>query len=141
MTRQIPEPVFTPGMTAEQIRETMDRYLAECTALAERLDEESLILGMGWSASVCAAHEATQGWLSATADRWYRALPERYMTPDSLRRPDWNHSHYLHDGDGHMVHPVITKQRPETEQDRQAAARIREILQKNGQKIQTRKSR
>lgn len=80
----------------------IDRWLDDRRAQDKRLDEESLILGLGWSPSVCATHEATMPWDSATADRWYRALPERYMTPDSMARPDWDHTHYPHDKHGHI---------------------------------------
>lgn len=105
----------------------LDRYLADRQALSHRLDEESLILSLGWSPSVCATHEAMLPWDNATADRWYRALPERYMTPDKLARPDWDHSHYPHDKNG-RIGRVATRQRPETEEDRQAAADVRAAL-------------
>jgi hypothetical protein len=66
----------------------LDRYLTDRATLAKRLDEESLILGLGWSPSVCATHEATQSWMSATASRWYHALPERWMAdlPGDMRK-------------------------------------------------------
>jgi hypothetical protein len=66
----------------------LDRYLADRQALSERLDEESLILGLGWSPSVCATHEAMLPWDNATSSRWYRALPERWMVdlPAEMRQ-------------------------------------------------------
>jgi hypothetical protein len=69
-------PAVTPWDGTEA---DLDRYLADCQALSRRLDEQSLILGLGWSASVCLTHEATLPWDSATAGRWYRALPERWF--------------------------------------------------------------
>jgi hypothetical protein len=118
---------------ASQIREPepnragMDRYLADCQARDERLDEEHLLLGVGRTAAVNMTHELVWEWQNATASRWWRALPERYMTPDSLARPDWDHSHYPHDEHGHIGR-VTTRQRPETEADREAARMVREIL-------------
>jgi hypothetical protein len=125
---QIAEPAFTEGMTREQRRAEMDRYLADCQVQMERLDEEHRLLGIGRSAAVYMSREITWDWQNATAGRWYQALPERYMTPDSLHRPDWDHSHYQHDENGHMDRHVTTLQRPETEADTRAAALIARIL-------------
>lgn len=123
---QIAEPDLANGTDADR-RAEMDRYLADCQVQMRRLDEEHLMLGIGRSAAVCMSHEITWGWQHATAGRWYQALPERYMTPDSLARPDWDHSHYPHDEYGHIGR-VTTGQRPETEADTEAAAMIARIL-------------
>lgn len=120
---QLGEPIFTEHMTREECRAAMDRYLAAGAALDRRLIEDNLVLGLGWSASVYLANEITSPWDIATADRWFRALPERYMTPDSLRRPDWNHSHYPHDEHG-RIGRVTTLQRPEPEPGSDEARQI-----------------
>ena len=122
------EPVTTTDMTRAQRRAEMDRYLADCQARAERLDEEHMLLGIGRTAAICMTHEATGSWEIATADRWYRALPERYMTPDTMTRPDWDHSHYVHDAHGRIGRRVTVLQRPETDQDREQMALVRRIL-------------
>lgn len=124
---QIPEPVITEGMTRVQRRAEMDRWLADCQAQSERLDEEHRLLGIGRTAAVCMTHEITGPWHIATASRWYMALPERYMTPDTLARPDWNHSHYPHDQHG-RIGRVTTIQRPETAEDLRAAEMVRAVL-------------
>lgn len=121
------EPVFTADMTRDEIRAEMDRWQAACHARDERLDEDHRLLGIGRTAAVCMTHEATGDWFTATADRWYRALPERYMTPDSLRRPDWDHSHYPHDEHGHIGR-VATRERPDTEEDTLAERLVANIL-------------
>lgn len=125
---QIAEPAFTEDMTRDQRRAEMDRYLADCQVQMERLDEEHRLLGIGRSAAVYMSHEITWEWQNATAGRWYQALPERYMTPDTLHRPDWDHSHYPHDESGRMGRRVTTLQRPETEEDVRASAMIAKIL-------------
>jgi hypothetical protein len=123
---QVAEP-GTEGTRAER-RAEMDRYLADCQAQIERLDEEHLLwLGGDRDAAVSMSHELVWSWDTATASRWWRALPERYMTPDSLKRPDWDHSHYPHDEHGRTGR-VTTRQRPETEEDRQAAELVGKIL-------------
>lgn len=127
LRNQIAAPVFTEDMTGAECQAEINRYLAERQAQSKRLDEENLILGLGWSASVYLTHEITGDWLTATADRWFRALPERYMTPDSMCRPDWDHSHYPHDEHG-RIGRVTTKQRPETEADTQAEQMVARIL-------------
>jgi hypothetical protein len=124
---QIAEPVIAEGMTSAQRRAEMDRWLADCQAQAERLDEEHLLLGIGRTAAVSMTHEVVWSWDTATASRWFLALPERYMTPDSLARPDWDHSHYPHDEHGHIGR-VTTGQRPETDMDRFAAESVRAAL-------------
>jgi hypothetical protein len=124
---QIAEPVFTEGMSKAQSRAETERWLADCRAQSERLDEEHLLLGIGRSAAIYMTHEIIWSWQSATAGRWFQALPERYMTPDSLRRPDWDHSHYLHDEHGHTGR-VTTLQRPETDADRRESERASKIL-------------
>lgn len=125
---QIAEPVITEGMTRDEGRAELDRYLADHRAQDDRLDEEHLLLGIGRTAAVCMTHEITGSWLVATADRWFRALPERYMTPDSLARPDWDHSHYPHDEHGHIGR-VTTRQRPEaTGAEAEALRRLAAIL-------------
>jgi hypothetical protein len=124
---QVAEPVIAEGMTHQQRRAEMDRWLADCQAQSERLDEEHLLLGIGRTAAINMTHELVWEWDNATASRWWQALPERYMTPDSLARPDWNHSHYLHDEHGHIGR-VTTLQRPETEQDLRAAEMVRAAL-------------
>lgn len=116
LASQIAEPVFTEDMTRDECEAELERWLADCQAQSRRLDEEHMLLGIGRSAAIYMTHEITGSWLTATADRWYRALPERYMTPDSMRRPDWNHGHYPHDEHGHIGR-VQTRQRPETEED------------------------
>jgi hypothetical protein len=121
------EPAITEGMTRTEIQAEMDRWLADCQVLASRLDEEHLLLGIGRSAAILMTHELIWRWETATADRWFRALPERYMTPDSMARPDWNHSHYPHDEHGHIGR-VTTLQRPETEPGTRAEQLIDAIL-------------
>jgi hypothetical protein len=100
---QATEPVITTDMSRAECRAEIDRWLAERQAQHERLDEEHLLLGIGRTAAVLMTHELIWAWPNATADRWFRALPERYMTPDSMRRPDWDHSHYPHDEHGHIA--------------------------------------
>jgi hypothetical protein len=124
---QVTEPVITEGMTRAERRAEMDRWLADCQAQSERLDEEHRLLGIGRTAAICMTHEITGEWLTATADRWFRALPERYMTPDSLARPDWDHSHYPHDKHGHIGR-VTTRERPKTEADTKAEQLVAAIL-------------
>lgn len=121
------EPIITEGMTRAERKAEMARWQAECQARDERLDEEHLLLGIGRSAAVCMTHELIWSWETATADRWFRALPERYMTPDSMRRPDWDHSHYPHDEHGRTGR-VTTRQRPETEADTEAERMVAAIL-------------
>jgi hypothetical protein len=114
------------GTRAER-RAEMDRYLADCQAQATRLDEEHRLLGIGRSAAVCMTHEITESWQSATAGWWYLALPERYMTPDDMARPDWNHAHYPHDEHG-RIGRVTTRQRPKTKADTEAEQLVAAIL-------------
>jgi hypothetical protein len=99
----------------------------DCRARDERLDEEHLLTGIGRSAAILMTHELIWEWQNATADRWFRALPERYMTPDSMTRPDWDHSHYEHDEHGHIGR-VRTLQRPETQADTEAEQIVDAIL-------------
>ena len=73
---QVTDPAITAGMTRAQRRAEMDRWHAERQAQAERLDEEHLLLGIGRSAAICVTHELVFPWETATADRWFRALPE-----------------------------------------------------------------
>lgn len=108
-------------------RADLDRWLADCQAQSKRLDEEHLLLGIGRTAAICMTHEITLGWATATAGRWWLALPERYMTPDSMTRPDWDHSHYPHDEHGHIGR-VTTRQRPKTEADTEAEQLVDAIL-------------
>lgn len=75
----IREPIITADMTEAQRRAEMDRWLDERQAASVRRDEEDLVLGMSRSASVCQTHEIEWTWTSATASRWYQALPERWM--------------------------------------------------------------
>ena len=105
----------------------MDRWHADRQAQSERLDEEHLLLGIGRTAAVCMTHELIWSWGTATASRWWQALPERYMTPDSMARPDWDHSHYPHDEHGH-VGRVTTLQRPKTQADTDAEKLVASIL-------------
>lgn len=123
---QIAEP-DTSGDKAAR-RAEMDRYLADCQAQSERLDEEHLLLGIGRTAAVLMTHELVWKWWNATASRWYLALPERYMTPDSMARPDWDHSHYEHDEHGHIGRRVTTRQRPKTQADTEAEKLVSRIL-------------
>jgi hypothetical protein len=127
LASQIAEPVITEGMTRAERDAEMNRWHADCQAQHERLDEEHLLLGIGRTAAVCMTHEITWSWQTATASRWYLALPERYMTPDSMTRPDWNHSHYPHDEHGRMGR-VTTLQRPKTEADTEAEQLVEAIL-------------
>jgi hypothetical protein len=124
---QVTEPGLTADMTRAERDAEMERWLAASAALDRRLIEENLVLGLGWSASVYLAHELTSPWDIATADRWFRALPERYMTPDDMIRPDWDHSHYQHDEHG-RIGKVTTLQRPETQEDIDARRLVDEIL-------------
>ncbi len=55
----------------------LGRYLADRAAAAARLDEENLILGMGWTASVCQSHEVMLTWSNATAPRFREAALRR----------------------------------------------------------------
>jgi hypothetical protein len=128
LASQIAEPVITEDMTPAEGRAEIDRWLADCQAQSTRLDEEHLLLGIGRTAAVCMTHEITGSWLTATASRWWQALPERYMTPDSLPRPDWDHSHYPHDKHGHIGRRVVTRQRPETEADIETERLVASIL-------------
>ncbi len=127
------EPVITASMTRAEIRAEMDRWHAACQARDERLDEEHRLLGIGRSAAIYMTHEIIWPWQTATAGRWWRALPERYMTPDSMTRPDWDHSHYPHDEHGHIGR-VTTLQRPETEADTEAERIVARILADLGDK-------
>lgn len=120
LASQIAEPSATD-------RADLERWLADCQAQSKRLDEEHLLLGIGRSAAICMTHEITGPWDSATADRWFRALPERYMTPDSMARPDWDHSHYPHDEHGHIGR-VDTRQRIKTEEDTWQEQMVASIL-------------
>ena len=122
---QVAEP-STEGTRADR-RAEMDRYLDDCQAQIERLDEEHRLLGIGRTAAVCLSHELVWSWQTATASRWYLALPERYMTPDSMTRPDWDHSHYEHDENG-RIGRVKTLQRPKTQADTDAEQLTRAIL-------------
>lgn len=124
---QIAEPAITAGMTRDERRAAMDRYLADCQAQIERLDEEHRLLGIGRTAAVSLSHELVWSWQTATASRWFQALPERYMTPDSMTRPDWDHSHYEHDEQGRLGR-VKTLQRPKTQADTDAEQLTRAIL-------------
>jgi hypothetical protein len=132
---QVAEPVFTEGMSGDEIRAEMDRWHADSQVQAERLDEEHRLTGIGRTAAVCMTHELIWSWETATASRWFLALPERYMTPDSMTRPDWNHSHYPHDEHGHIGR-VTTLQRPrtqaDTEQEQLAAAILADIAAEEG---------
>lgn len=125
--KQVGEPVFTEGMTRAESRAEMDCWLADCQAQGERLDEEHLLLGIGRTAAISMTHELIWSWGNATASRWYLALPERYMTPDSMARPDWDHSHYEHDEHGHIGR-VTTRERPKTQADTDAEELIAAIL-------------
>jgi len=123
---QIAEP-STEGTRADR-RAEMDRWLAEGQAQIERLDEEHrLWLAEDRSAAVGMSHELVWDWRTATASRWYLALPERYMTPDDMARPDWNHAHYPHDADGHIGR-VTTRQRPRTQADTEAEQLVTALL-------------
>jgi hypothetical protein len=124
---QVTDPAITAGMTRAERRAEMDRWHADSQRLHDRLDEEHLLLGIGRSAAICMTHELMWNWQNATADRWFRALPERYMTPDSLARPDWDHSHYEHDEHGHIGR-VTTRERPKTQADTDAEELIAAIL-------------
>jgi hypothetical protein len=127
LASQIAEPVITESMTCAERRAETDRWHEDYQAQTERLDEEHLLLGIGCSAAICMTHELIWPWQNATADRWFRALPERYMTPDSMTRPDWNHSHYPHDEHGHIGR-VTTLQRPKTQADTEAEKMVATIL-------------
>lgn len=124
---QIAEPAITGSMTRAERQAEMDRWLADCQVQSERLDEEHKLTGIGRSAAIYMTHEITGEWLTATAGRWWQALPERYMTPDSMAWPDWDHSHYPHDEHGHIGR-VTTLQRPETEADTEAERMVDAIL-------------
>jgi len=127
LNRQIAEPVITEGMTRAERQAEMDRWHANCQAQHDRLDEEHRLLGIGRTAAICMTHELIWSWQTATASRWFLALPERYMTPDSMTRPDWNHSHYPHDEHGRTGR-VTTLQRPETPADTEAEELVTAIL-------------
>lgn len=114
LASQVTEPRITAGMTHAEREAEMERWLDDCQAQSARLDEEHRLLGIGRSASIYMTHEITGSWLTATASRWYLALPERYMTPDSMIRPDWDHSRYPHDEHGHIGR-VTTRERPPSE--------------------------
>lgn len=122
----IAEPVFTEGMTRAERDAEWDRWNAECRARDSRLDEEHLLLGIGRTAAVSMTHELIWSWQTATASRWWQALPERYMTPDSMKRPDWDHGHYPHDKHGRIGRTTL--QRPETEADTEAEKMVARIL-------------
>jgi hypothetical protein len=123
---QVAEP-DTSGDKAQR-RAEMDRYLDDHQAQHEWLDEQHrLWLGDDRSAAIYMTHELVWEWRNATADRWYRALPERYMTPDSMAYPDWDHSHYEHDENGHIGR-VTTRQRTLTAEDIAQRDMVRAIL-------------
>jgi hypothetical protein len=123
---QITEPSIE-GTRADR-RAEMDRWLDDCQAQIERLDEEHrLLLAEDRSAAVSMSHELVWDWRTATASRWYLALPERYMTPDAMARPDWDHSHYPHDEHG-RIGRVTTRERPKTEADTDAEQLVAAIL-------------
>ena len=124
----IAELVITEGMTRAERDAEMDRWHADCQAQHDRLDEEHRLLGIGRTAAVCMTHELIWSWDTATASRWFLALPERYMTPDSMTRPDWNHSHYPHDEHGRIGRRVTTLQRPKTQADTEAEQMVAAIL-------------
>lgn len=126
LRRQITEPSME-GTRADRDAE-MQRWLDDCQAQSKRLDEEHMLLGIGWSAAAYMTHEITGSWSTATASRWWFALPERYMTPDSMARPDWNHAHYPHDEHGHIGRHVTTRERPATEEDTAAEKMVARIL-------------
>jgi hypothetical protein len=125
---QIAGPIITAGMTRAERDAEMERWQADCHAQHERLDEEHRLLGIGRTAAVCMTHELIWPWDTATASRWYLALPERYMTPDSMTRPDWNHGHYPHDEHGRIGRHVTTRQRPKTAADTAAEQMVTAIL-------------
>lgn len=127
LASQIAEPVFTENMTHAERETEMDRWLADCQAQSRRLDEDHMLLGIGRSAAIYMTHEITGSWETATAGRWFLALPERYMTLDSMTRPDWDHSHYQHDEHGHIGR-VTTRQRPATGEDTRAEQMVASIL-------------
>lgn len=127
LASQIAEPVFTENMTHAERETEMDRWLADCQAQSRRLDEDHMLLGIGRSAAIYMTHEITGSWETATAGRWFLALPERYMTPDSMTRPNWDHSHYQHDEHGHIGR-VTTRQRPATGEDTRAEQMVASIL-------------
>ena len=128
---QVAEPVITAGMTKAQRRAEMDRWLDDCQAQIERLDEEHrLLLADDRNAAVCMSHELVWEWQNATTSRWFLALPERYMTPDSMTSPDWDHSHYPHDEHGHIGR-VTVRQRPLTGEDIRHRELIAAILAKD----------
>lgn len=127
LASEIAEPVSTKSMTRAERDAEMERWLDDCQAQSERLDEEHLLTGIGRSAAVCMTHEITGDWLTATASRWYLALPERYMTPDSMTRPDWDHSHYPHDEHG-RIGRVTTRERPKTQADTETEKLVAFIL-------------
>jgi hypothetical protein len=127
LASQITEPSITEGMTRGERQAEMDRWHADCQARDDRLDEEHRLLGIGRTAAICMTHELIWSWQTATASRWFLALPERYMTPDSLARPDWDHSHYEHDEHG-RIGRVTTRQRPKTEADTEAEKMVAAIL-------------
>lgn len=108
-------------------RADLERWLDDCQAQSKRLDEEHLLSGVGRSAAIYMTHEITGDWFTATAARWYLALPERYMTPDSMTRPDWDHAHYPHDEHGHTGR-VTTRPRPGTEADTRTERLVASIL-------------
>ena len=56
---QIAGPVVAEGMTRAERRAEMDRWLADCQAQSERLDEEHRLLWIGRSAAICMTHELT----------------------------------------------------------------------------------
>lgn len=131
LDRQIAEPVITGDMTRAEREAEWDRWHEERQAQHERLDEEHLLLGIGRTAAVSMTHELIWSWQTATASRWFLALPERYMTPDSMARPDWDHSRYPHDEHG-RIGRVTTLQRPEPEpgsEEAQRAELVRQILE------------
>jgi hypothetical protein len=127
LASQIREPVFTESMTHAERQAELERWLAAGQAQSKRLDEEHMLTGIGRSAAIYMTHEITGEWLTATAARWYLALPERYMTPDSMTRPDWNHSRYPHDEHGHTGR-VATRERPATEEDTRQEKLVASIL-------------
>lgn len=85
----LPQPAYFAAIAEpDGSREDLDRWLDERQAASVRRDEEDLVLLMPRTPSVCQTHEIEHDWESATASRWYLALPERWMrdAPAGMRQ-------------------------------------------------------
>lgn len=63
--------VMAMAITEEARERALAAAMVTIRSFRERMDEMSLIAGLGWRASYCLTHEATMAWSYATAGRWH----------------------------------------------------------------------